>query len=93
MEELCCNLGLFFLHWIHVKSIRTYKLDRYKISFSDYKLASERFDEAVINISQNGPDIFETLKELSRILDIKHEHFLACAKRLLADEDNTSRDY
>jgi hypothetical protein len=73
-----------------VKSIRTYKLDRYRISFLDYKLASERFNEAVINISQNGPAIFETLEELARILDIKHEHFFACAKRLLADDDNIS---
>lgn len=69
-------------------SNQIYKLDRYKISFVDYKLASEKFDEAVFNISQNGPDIFEPLDQLARILDIKHAHFLACASKLLAGHDN-----
>jgi hypothetical protein len=71
-----------------VKTNHIYKLDRYKLSFIDYKLASAKFDEAVFNISQNGPDIFEPLEQLARILDIKHAHFLTCANRLLGGHNN-----
>jgi hypothetical protein len=71
-----------------VKTNYSYKLDRYKTSFIDYKLASAKFDEAVFNISQNGPNIFEPLDQLARILNIKHAHFLACANRLLVGHNN-----
>jgi hypothetical protein len=65
---------------------QTYRLDRYTTSFIDYKLASAKFHEAVFNISQNGPNVFEPIEQLARILDIKHAHFLRCANRLLAGE-------
>jgi hypothetical protein len=68
-----------------VKSNHTYKLNRYKVSFLDYKIATEKFNDAVFNISQNGPDISESIETLARVLNIKHDYFLACASRLLSE--------
>jgi len=60
-----------------------YKLERYNTAFEDYKLASEKFYEAVSALVQKGPDTVEPIERLARALDIKHTHFLACANRLL----------
>lgn len=67
-----------------------YKFERYTTAFIDYKLESEKFHEAIFNISRNGTNTVEPIEQFARILDIKYAHFRECAKRLLASNNVAS---
>jgi hypothetical protein len=74
---------LSLLIFIFMENNHIYKLDRYTTAFIDYKLASEKFYEAIFNIAQKGAATVEPIEKLAHVLDIKHAHFLECANRLL----------
>lgn len=66
-----------------MEQLNQYKLERYKAAFRDYEAASRKFYDEVLAlglVSENMAGAFDTL---TRDLNIKHAHFIECARRLV----------
>lgn len=61
----------------------TYKLERYKSAFSDYEAAVTKFHEGVLSLTLNELTNDLLLSTLRYELDIKHEHLVQCANRMV----------